>query len=81
MTRAPKSGGVAEYASASGWLPTVQLVWVANVYMGAYVELRLEIKHDRQIIEATEQEMKENGEEQAAPLPPQPIQIKKKTGS
>lgn len=53
------------------------LVWVANVYMGAYVELRLEIKHDRQIIEATEQEMKENAEDHQ----PQPIQIQRKTGS
>jgi hypothetical protein len=35
------------------------LVWVANVYMGAYVELRLEIKHDRQVIQATEQELQE----------------------
>ena len=49
------------------------LVWVANVYMGAYVELRLEIKHDRQIIEATEQEMKDNNHQ----AQPQPIQIQK----
>ena len=35
------------------------LVWIANVYMGAYVELRLEIKHDRQVIEVTEQELRE----------------------
>jgi hypothetical protein len=52
------------------------LVWIANVYMGAYVELRLEIKHDRQVIEATEQEMKENGTgEEAAP---QRIQTQRK---
>jgi hypothetical protein len=57
------------------------LVWVANVYMGAYVELRLEIKHDRQIIEATEQEMKENGEDEPPQTQSQPIHIQRKAGS
>lgn len=41
------------------------LVWVANVYMGLYGELRLEIRQDRQAIAEAERE--------AAPRPPEPL--------
>jgi hypothetical protein len=41
------------------------LVWVANVYMGAYVELRLEIRQDRQTIQANDEELSAKGAPQA----------------
>jgi hypothetical protein len=34
------------------------LVWVANIYMSIYNRLRLDIKHERVDIEATEEQIK-----------------------
>jgi hypothetical protein len=47
------------------WLPDwrgyllagFSLVWVANIYMSLFGELRLEIRHDRQVIAATDEEI------------------------
>ena len=33
------------------------LVWIANLYMSVFGELRLEIRHDRQVIAVTEQDV------------------------
>lgn len=47
------------------WLPAWRgyvlaefaLVWIANLYMSVFGELRLEIRHDRQVIAVTEQDV------------------------
>ena len=39
------------------FLAEFALVWIANIYMSLFGELRLEIRHDRQIIAVTDQEV------------------------
>lgn len=46
------------------------LVWVANVYMGLYGELRLEIRQDRQAIADAERKERAAAARPHEPLPP-----------
>jgi hypothetical protein len=46
-------------------LAEFSLVFIANVYMSAFGELRLEIRHDRQVIAEADREL--------APKPPDPL--------
>ena len=39
------------------FLAEFALVWIANIYMSLFGELRLEIRHDRQVIAVTDQEV------------------------
>ena len=56
------------------WLPDwrgyilagFSLVWIANVLMSLFGELRLEIRHDRQVINITEEEIAEDHAHDAA---------------
>jgi hypothetical protein len=58
----------------SGWrgylISEFALVWVANVYMGAFNRLRLDIKHERVAIEGEQEELEVEKEWSRAALNP-----------
>jgi hypothetical protein len=57
-----------------GWrgyvIAWLSLVWIANIYMSIFGRLRLEIKHERLEIAATEKDPMLQRNEQAQPAPP-----------